>query len=85
MRNVTIRAFVASILAAASLGRSALAQDAGPPDLSNMTFPGGRPTSAQTQAVQEQLLLQRATQIYLWAMPLINTLGIAGGIGENLR
>src|SRR6516164_8287984 len=39
----------------------------------------GRPTAATTQSLQEELLFERATQIYLWALPLINTLGMQVG------
>ena len=38
----------------------------------------GRPTKA-AESLKEELLFQRATQVYLWALPLINTLGMSTG------
>ena len=43
-------------------------------ELANLPFAEGRPTAETTQKVHDELLFQRATQTYLWAMPLINTL-----------
>src|SRR5258708_13051370 len=51
-------------------------------ELANLPFAGGRPTAETTQKVHDELLFQRATQTYLWAMPLINTLGMQVG-SEN--
>src|SRR5258708_13357568 len=48
-------------------------------ELANLPFAGGRPTAETTQKVHDELLFQRATQTYLWAMPLINTLGMQVG------
>src|SRR5262245_53168061 len=38
-----------------------------------------RPTPETAQLLREELLFQRATQTYLWALPLINTLGMKVG------
>ena len=35
-----------------------------------------RPTPETAKLLREELLFQRATQTYLWALPLINTLGM---------
>lgn len=35
-----------------------------------------RPTEQAATALMDELLFQRASQIYLWAMPLINTMGM---------
>ncbi|MDM0072533.1 DUF1254 domain-containing protein [Variovorax sp. J31P207] len=48
-------------------------------ELANLPFAEGRPTEETAQALREELLFQRATQTYLWAMPLINTLGMQVG------
>src|SRR6266487_1179817 len=48
-------------------------------ELANLPFAEGRPTAETTQKVHDELLFQRATQSYLWAMPLINTLGMQVG------
>jgi hypothetical protein len=39
----------------------------------------GRPTAETSKLLKEELLFQRATQAYLWAMPLINTMGMKTG------
>jgi hypothetical protein len=38
-----------------------------------------RPTAETAKLLKNELLFQRATQIYLWALPLINTLGMKTG------
>jgi hypothetical protein len=48
-------------------------------DLANLPFAENRPTKATAQTLRDELLFQRATQTYLWAMPLINTLGMKVG------
>jgi hypothetical protein len=47
--------------------------------LANLPFAEGRPTKETAQTLHDELLFQRATQTYLWAMPLINTLGMQVG------
>ena len=48
-------------------------------DIADGPMSGGRPTAETTKSLKEELLFQRATQVYLWAMPLINTLGMKYG------
>src|ERR1700744_6104209 len=48
-------------------------------ELSNLPFVENRPTKETSQALRDELLFQRATQTYLWALPLINTLGMKTG------
>src|SRR6516165_9113026 len=47
--------------------------------LANLPFAQNRPTPDTAQALSDELLFQRATQTYLWALPLINTLGMKFG------
>jgi hypothetical protein len=47
--------------------------------LANAPFVENRPTKASQATLADELLFQRATQTYLWAMPLINTLGMKVG------
>ena len=42
-------------------------------------FVENRPTPETAQTLTDELLFQRATQTYLWALPLINTLGMKVG------
>jgi hypothetical protein len=48
-------------------------------EVSNLPFIENRPTMETAQALRDELLFQRATQTYLWALPLINTLGMKLG------
>jgi hypothetical protein len=75
-----------SVLATALVGVVALisaqttrAQNARFDELANSPFSENRPTKATAQTLRDELLFQRATQAYLWALPLINTLGMKTG------
>ena len=48
-------------------------------ELSNLPFSENRPTAGTAKTLSDELLFQRATQTYLWALPLINTLGMKYG------
>ena len=50
--------------------------------LANAPFSENRPTPDTATMLKDELLFQRATQTYLWAMPLINTLGMKVGAEE---
>jgi hypothetical protein len=45
----------------------------------NSPFVENRPTPETTKLLKDELLFERATQTYLWALPLINTLGMKFG------
>jgi hypothetical protein len=47
--------------------------------LASAPFVENRPTASTATRLQEELLFQRATQSYLWALPLLNTLGMQQG------
>jgi hypothetical protein len=47
--------------------------------MANLPFAENRPTAETAAALKDALLFQRATQTYLWALPLINTLGMKVG------
>lgn len=47
--------------------------------LAEAPFKENRPTLETAALLKDELLFQRATQTYLWAMPLINTLGMKVG------
>jgi hypothetical protein len=57
----------------------ALAQETQFDKLANLPFAEGRPTKETAQILRDELLFQRATQTYLWALPLLNTLGMQVG------
>jgi hypothetical protein len=56
---------------------------AGEPDrfdaLAGSSMLENRPTAEASRRLKDELLFQRATQTYLWALPLINTLGMKVG------
>jgi hypothetical protein len=47
--------------------------------LANSGMVENRPTPETSKLLKDELLFQRATQTYLWALPLINTLGMKVG------
>jgi hypothetical protein len=47
--------------------------------LANSAMTENRPTPETAKSLRQELLFQRATQAYLWALPLINTLGMKDG------
>ena len=47
--------------------------------LANSPMAENRPTPETARLLKEELLFQRATQTYLWALPLVNTLGMKVG------
>src|SRR5215813_14632802 len=47
--------------------------------LANSAMVENRPTPETSALLKDELLFQRATQTYLWALPLINTLGMQVG------
>ena len=75
----TTKQFTLTALLAASLALPAFAQTSRFDELANLPFKENRPTKETAQTLRDELLFQRATQIYLWAMPLINTLGMQVG------
>jgi hypothetical protein len=47
--------------------------------VANAPFSENRPTPETIKLLKDELLFQRGTQVYLWSMPLINTLGMKTG------
>jgi hypothetical protein len=47
--------------------------------LANLPFEHNRPTPETAKTLMEELKFQEATQAYIWALPLINTLGMKFG------
>src|SRR5258706_592099 len=48
-------------------------------ELANLPFPQGSAGKETAQALKDELLFQRSTQAYLWAMPAIMSLGMQVG------
>lgn len=47
--------------------------------LANLTFPNNQPSKESTTALNDELLFQRATQVYLWALPAVNLMAMKEG------
>jgi hypothetical protein len=75
----TTERFGLTVLLATGLALPAFAQTARFDELANLPFEENRPTKQTAQTLRDELLFQRATQTYLWALPLINTLGMQVG------
>jgi hypothetical protein len=76
MRRTTVFAIV---LLVGSVAVPALAQTDRYDALANSPMFENRPTPETTKLLKDELLFQRATQTYLWALPLVNTLGMKFG------
>ena len=74
--HLVLSAAVAAVLA---LAGPVSAQDTRFEALSSLPFAENRPTQETAKTLRDELLFQRATQTYLWAMPLVNTLGMKVG------
>ncbi len=68
-----------SAMAFTGLARQSLAGETHYRQLSNLPFVQNRPTAQTAQTLTDELFFQRATQVYLWALPLVNTLGMQVG------
>src|SRR5215470_12909581 len=68
-----------AILVSLSFSSAAQAQADRYEALANSPMVEGRATPETAKLLKDELLFQRATQIYLWALPLINTLGMKVG------
>jgi hypothetical protein len=76
MRRTTVFAIM---LLAGSVAVPALAQTDRYDALANSPMFENRPTPETAKVLKDELLFQRATQTYLWALPLVNTLGMKFG------
>lgn len=60
------------VIALIASGASAHAQDARYQALANVAFDKDFPTAEAARTLQKELIFQRATQAYIWALPAIN-------------
>ena len=52
-------------------------------ELANLPMKENRPSDETARTLKDELLFQRATQAYLWAMPLLNTMGMRDGFKDS--
>ena len=76
------RAALVALLVAPSFGAQVMAQPSRFETLANSAFTEGRPTPETAKTLKDELLFQRATQTYLWAIPLLNTMGMRDGFND---
>ncbi|WP_445673030.1 DUF1254 domain-containing protein [Pseudomonas inefficax] len=76
------RLMINSLLGCVLVSNLAFAQSDRYQDLANLPFENNRPTTATAQELMDELIFQRATQTYLWAMPLLNTAGMRDGAAQ---
>ncbi len=74
-----LAAIIIAALAMSGLTMQSFAKETRFDKLANLPFAENRPTKETAQTLHDELLFQRATQAYLWALPLINTLGMKTG------
>ena len=74
-----IAALIAAMIGTIGLPISASAQMDRYDALATSPMAENRPTPATAKLLRDELMFQQATQAYLWAMPLINTLGMKFG------
>lgn len=77
--SILTTALLASALCSAS---PALARSDRIEAIANLPFKHNRPTPETARTLMDELLFQRATQTYLWAMPLLNTAGMRDGAAK---
>ena len=77
--NIEKAALIATMVAFIGLPVAVHAQIDRFDSLANSPMAENRPTPATAKLLRDELLFQRATQTYLWALPLINTLGMKVG------
>jgi hypothetical protein len=53
-----------------------LAPDPRYDELANLPFPGNQPTAETAAKLHDELLFQRATQVYLWALPAVSMMAM---------
>jgi hypothetical protein len=58
---------------------AAMAQEARFESLADSAFAADRPTAETTRLLKGELVFQRASQVYLWALPVINLYGMKEG------
>lgn len=77
--SALFRTTAAAAVIGAAISQSSAAQTTRFDALADSPMSENRPTPDTAKLLKEELLFQRATQTYLWALPLINTLGMKFG------
>ena len=78
-QSAVLSAVLACAAGALSTSSPSMADTSRFDGLANAPFVENRATPGASRVLMDELLFQRATQTYLWALPLINTLGMKEG------
>ncbi len=78
-QSAVLSAVLACAAGALSTSSPSMADTSRFDGLANAPFVENRATPGASRVLMDELLFQRATQTYLWALPLINTLGMKNG------
>ncbi len=79
MKRKSVMLITLLLIASFAFPAAAFAQTSRFDELANLPFKENHPTDQTAKTLRDELLFQRATQTYLWALPLINTLGMQVG------
>jgi hypothetical protein len=71
--------FPLAVALSITTGSSAVAQEQRWNDLANAPFPNSYPTKEAADKLRDELLFQRAVQVYLWALPVVNLMAMKEG------
>jgi hypothetical protein len=82
MTRAVLLSSAAALCLSVGLAGAASADQARFDSLANLPFEQNRPTPQTAESLMAELAFQQATQAYLWAMPLLNTLGMKFGSEE---
>jgi len=61
------------------MAHPALAQNRWWDELANLPFPGNYPAKQSSQVLLDELMFQRAVQVFLWALPAVSMYGMKEG------
>jgi hypothetical protein len=86
--NSPIRKSCAAVAIVATCAMAGVARAQQPDRFGSLAaspFEQNRPTAQTAKTLKEELVFQRATQTYLWALPLLNTMGMRDGFAASMK
>jgi hypothetical protein len=82
MKDKTLITTTVAAICGLSFTSAVSAQTSRFDELANLPLDHNRPTAETAKTLKDELLFQRATQAYLWALPLLNTMGMRDGFND---
>ena len=77
--RIAMKAAFALFILVFALASPARAQTARWDDLANLPFPNSYPTKEAADKLRDELVFERAVQVYLWALPAVNLMAMREG------